>query len=251
MEIRPEFPKHRRLDPKRKSEAIVYDQLARSPHPGQSLYELKVAPEAPEVDFFSWFQDRGRLGTQVKGGMYSVEEGVWTLRTVNGAEHVACPLTQAWDAAIAVRNAIYRVLGFKTFIIPVLLFTNTPHDPSIEQWGWRRGVKTLFGADNLVERLLTLAEQTVVTYPPTADHIMNEVDAVTGGLIASAQDEVGGPASAAVDRRPVAPARDAYGLEVAQGLISRQVVIHHVDTINLYVIGDHGDGRDLWVPPTP
>ena len=37
-----------------------------------------------------------------------------------------CPLTQTWDAAIAVRDAVYRVPDFKVFIIPVLLLTDTP-----------------------------------------------------------------------------------------------------------------------------
>ena len=51
-----------------------------------------------------------------------------------------CPLTQTWDAAIAVRDAVNRALGFKVFIIPVLLFTDTPQNPLIEERaGQRRG----------------------------------------------------------------------------------------------------------------
>ena len=249
MKINPEFPKHRRNDPKRRSEAIVYDQLAQSNHPGQTIYELKVAPEIPEEDFFAWFQDRGRFGIQVKGGMYSVEGTAWNLRTIHGVEKVDCPVTQTWDAATAVRDTIYQVLGFKVFIIPVLLFTDTPPDPAIEQWGWRRGVKILFGSDDLVDRLLALAEQTGVKYPPTADHIMNEVDAVTGGLVAPTRDEGEGPAGVLVDRQKGTPAQD-NGLETAQNLLPRQVVIHHVDTVNIHVASAVGDGRDLLVPPT-
>ena len=44
-----------------------------------------------------------------------------------------CPLTQTWDAAIAVRDAVNRVLGFKVLIIPVLLFTDTPPNRTIER----------------------------------------------------------------------------------------------------------------------
>ena len=94
MEIQPAFPPHRRQDPRRRAEAIVYDQLARSGLPGHALYELKALPEAPELDFFAWFEDRARFGAQVKGGMYSVNRTVWTLQTVNGTEYVPCPLTQ-------------------------------------------------------------------------------------------------------------------------------------------------------------
>ena len=233
MIIQPAFPPHRRQDPRRRAEAIVYDQLAASGLPGHALYELKPLPEAPELDLAVWLQDRGRFGIQVKGGPYSVDKSVWTLRTSHGIEHVSCPLTQTWDAAIAVRDVVNRVLGFKTFIIPVLLLTDTPPDPSIKEWAWRRRVKVLFGADDLVDRLLELADRTGVKHPPTADHILNEVDAVTGGLIVPAGV---GPAPEPVE-------------EAAQDLIARQVVIHHVDTVNIYVTKAYADGRDPQVPP--
>ena len=215
MKIYPEFPPHRRLDLRRGAEAGVYDQLAGSSLPGQALYELKAIPEAPELDFAVWVQDRGRFGIQVKGGSYSINGTIWTLRTSQGEEHVPCPLTQTWDAAIAVRDAVNRVLGFKTFIIPVLLLTDTPPDPSIKEWAWRRRVKVLFGADNLVGRLLELADRARVQHPPTAAHILNEVEAVTNGL--------------------VAPERDGVGKEAVCEPTARQVLIHHVDVVNIYV----------------
>ena len=68
-----------------------------------------------------------------------------------------CPLTQTWDAALAVRDAVYRVLGFEIFIIPVLLFTDTPPNQTIEEWAGQRRVRVLFGGDGLVDRLLALA----------------------------------------------------------------------------------------------
>ena len=133
MNIQPAFPPNRRDDRLRNSEAVVYDQLARSGHAGQSLYELKALPEAPELDFCIWFENRARIGLQVKGGPYSVDGTVWTLHTAHETEQVPCPLTHTWDAAIAVRDAVYRVLGFKVFIIPVLLFTDTPPNRTIER----------------------------------------------------------------------------------------------------------------------
>ena len=75
---------------------------------------------------------------------------VRTLQTVNRPEHVACPLTQTWDDAIAVRDAVCRVPGFKVFIIPVLLLTDTAPNQTIEEWATQRRVKVLFGADDLV-----------------------------------------------------------------------------------------------------
>ena len=229
MKIQPAFPPHRRQDPRRRAEAGVYDQLTGSGLPGHGLYELKPLPEAPELDFAVWLQDRGRFGIQVKGGPYSVDKSVWTLQTVNGTEYVSCPLTQTWDAAIAVRDVVNRVLGFKTFIIPVLLLTDTPPDPSIKEWAAQRKVKVLFGADNLVDRLLELADRTGVKHPPTADHILNEVDAVTGGLIVPAGV---GPAPEPVE-------------EAAQDFTTKQVVINHVDTVNIFVTQAGPDG---WEP---
>ena len=138
-------------------------------------------------------------------------------------EHVPCPLTQTWDAAIAVRDAVHRVPGFKVFIIPVLLFPDTPQDRLIEERAPQRRVKVLFGSDDLVDRLLELADSVGVKHPPTADHIRNEVAAVTNGL--------------------VAPARDGGGHEAVQEFIARQAVIQHVDTVNIHVSSGHADGR--------
>ena len=148
MEIQPAFPPHRRQDPRRCAEAIVYDQLARSGLPGHALYELKALPEAPELDFFAWFEDRARFGAQV-----------------NGTEYAPCPLTHTWDAAIAVRDVVYRALGFKIFIIPVLLLPDTPPNQAIEKWATQRRVKVLFGADDLVDRLLELADRMDIKHP--------------------------------------------------------------------------------------
>ena len=224
MKIQPEFPPHRRQDPRRGAEAGVYDQLARSGHPGHVLYELKATPEAPELDFVIWLQDRGRFGLQVKGGQYSVDGTVWTLHTIRGTEHVPCPLTQTWDAAVAVRDAVYRVLGFKVFIIPVLLLPDTPHDPTIKKWARQSRVRVLFGADDLVDRLLELAGRTEVKHPPTADHIMNEVDAVTDHLIV--------------------PQQGGASRETVQEFTTRQVLIQHVDTVHIHVVQAGADGRD-------
>ena len=79
---------------------------------------------------------------------------VRTSRPSTGWRHVPCPLTQTWDAAIAVRDAVYRVPGFKVFIIPVLLFPDTSQDRLIEEWAPQRRVKVLSGSDDLVDRLL-------------------------------------------------------------------------------------------------
>ena len=80
------------------------------------------------------------------------------------------------------------------------------------------------GSDGLVGRLLELADSVGVKHPPTADHIRNEMAAVTNGL--------------------VAPARDGGGQESVQESMARQAVIQHVDTVNIHMTSAHADGRD-------
>ena len=46
----------------------IYDQLARSGHAGQALYDLEAAPEAPELDFCAWIEGLGWFDLEVKGG---------------------------------------------------------------------------------------------------------------------------------------------------------------------------------------
>ena len=79
-------------------------------------------------------------------------------------------------------------------------------------------------SDDLVGRLLELADSLGGNHPPTADHIRNEVAAVTNGL--------------------GAPARDGGGHEAVQGFMASQAVIQHVDTVNIHVTSAHADGRD-------
>ena len=67
------------------------------------------------------------------------------------------------------------------------------------------------------------SNRTGIKHPPTADHIMNEVDAVTNGVDDSA--------------------RNGGRLETAPESIPRQVVIGHVDTVNIYLTPAVAVGR--------
>ena len=40
-----------------------------------------------------------------------------------------------------------------------------------------------------------------------------------------------------------------HGMEAAQELIARQVVIQHVDTVNIYVTSAQAEGRNPQMPP--
>ena len=215
MRIHPDFPPHRRQDPRRRCEAIIYDQLSQSELPGHGLYELNPGPETVEVDFALWIEGQARFGIQVKGGQYTVENTVWRLRTPAGADHVPCPLTQTWDGAIGIRDTLYRALNFKIFVIPVLLLADMEPEPAIEEWAAAGRVRVLWGSGDLVGRLLEAAHDVGVKFPPTAEHIRREVEAVTGGLVL--------PGEAAPP--PAAPEEPE----------ARRLIIQHIDTVNVYV----------------
>ena len=68
MNIRPEFPPHRRKDSGRSTEVGVHDQLAGSGLPSHAVHELKPLPEGPKLDFAAWIEGVGRFGIEVKGG---------------------------------------------------------------------------------------------------------------------------------------------------------------------------------------
>ena len=81
MQLSPRFPPHHRRDPRFRREADVYRQLAQCGRPGFALYEVRPLPHTPDLDFAIWLLGRARIGLQVKGGHYQVENAVWRLHT--------------------------------------------------------------------------------------------------------------------------------------------------------------------------
>ena len=89
-------------------------------------------------------------------------------------------------------------------------------DEAIEAWATQAGVRVLFGAERLVDRLVHLADTCNFFYPPTAEEVAEEVGLVMPGL--------GEPATA---RAP----------EASMDLGARQVIIQHASVVNVYTIG--------------
>ena len=149
--IHPEFPSHRRMDAGPSTESGVHDQFADSSLLGHALNELSPLSEAPGLDFAVWMENVARFGIAVKRGTYPVREASYE------EEHTPCPVPQT-------RAKVRKVLGFKTFIIPVLLFAT-------RRWTCSRGigpqsaVKVLFEFQALMDLLLALAHQTRLTTP--------------------------------------------------------------------------------------
>ena len=184
MHLSPAFPERRRESPFFRREAQVYDQFARCPLSGFVLYEIRPFPHAPDLDFAIWLQGHARIPLQVKGGGYSLKNGVWRLHTQSGAEQVVtCPLVQTLDAAFAVKDAVKKRLRRRVYVLPVLVFPDMAADPSIDILAASRRVQVLWGGHDLVNRLIHLSQIVGIGYPPTAQDIREEVEAVTQGLI--------------------------------------------------------------------
>ena len=229
MQLYPErFPQERRADPMRRAEARVFDAISASPRPGFAYYEWKRGQDSPEIDFALWLQDEGRFGLQVKGGLYSLEGGKWYLTTERGREKKASPLRRTWDATMSLRDEVSEALRDELFFIAVLLFPDMEPDAGIAEMARRSHAQVLWGRDNLVDRLVEIADRAGVYYPPGAGDIRREVAAVTDGQIAYLgedpdrdQPQAGPPAPAE------APAPAGTRLEIPAGGIT----IHHVDTL--------------------
>ena len=210
MKIIPAFPAHRLHDPQRQAELAVYRELEASAMPGAALYEPAFGRYQRGLDFALWLEGTGRYGIEVKGGLYSVKGSNWWLSTPYGLVEQECPAQQVWDGAMAFRDRIARKKGKGPFIIAVLIFPDMEPDTGVRAALADSTAHVIFGVENLTGRLAGLTQ---VHQPPDAADIARET-----ALVMGAEPEAPGP----------------YPL----GLDDRQLVIQHVDTVNVYV----GDG---------
>ena len=148
-------------------------------------------------------------------------------------------MRQADDAAIDLRNEIYRNTGYKAFIIPVVVFTDMDPDPVIEEYAQRTNVKVIWGAKHLLTDLETAARRVGIDRPPSAKHIRNEVQAVTVGASAdesACSDESRSDAEAA-------PTFEQLDLSAA----TIYITIHHLEQFN----PQHVERLIVQQPPDP
>ena len=185
MNTSPEkFPDDRRDDPKRRAEATVFDILANSQRAGHVIYEWGAQGRPHRTDFALWLENVGRYAIEVKGGTYTLrpESDQWYLQSPDGSLQVkSSPLRQADDAAMDLHNEIQCKAGFWAFVIPVVVFPDMARDPVIDEFAQRTNVKVIWGAEHLLADLEAAARQVGIDHPPSAKHIRNEVQAVTGG----------------------------------------------------------------------
>ncbi len=213
------FPETRQNDPRHQAELFVYRTLARSTAPGLALYGFHPDRNAPESDYLLWLEGVAHFNIEVKGGEYTLENGIWRLHSYNGPEKVSSPLIQAWDSAVSVRSAVRSKLGRHIFVYSVLLFTDMDGDIAIQEAAdTNKRTHLLWRVDGAVERLCEIARIAGNVFsPPTEAQIQEEARLWVPGLDLAANP-------------PQEPA--------AAGMPARNVTIHHVDTLNMYVSGD-------------
>ena len=247
MLIYPEFPPNRKQDPKRHAEWLVYQAFEDSDRDGHALYELKVNRRAPEVDFFALIQDKAVVCMQVKGGQYRVIDGDWHLETDDGLEYTPCPMKLTWDSAMAVRDFLKEKLGRKIFMVAVLLLPDMEPDRDIEMIAENDKTAIMFGYDDIVERVVDLAEERDV-YGTPSPHMANRIiDALVPQL------KVGLP-----DSRFDIPSEGKKS-DLPE-TFDRPVEVHHADVVNVYngavtinnnfYNGSSGDGQPEEVMPS-
>lgn len=219
------FPENRSKDPRRQGELRVYNDIANSPVPGLTIYGGKVGPEAPEVDYSLWLQKEARASAELKSGQNSFARGEWTLRSVDGSTMVDSPVIQARDAAISIRDAVRKSLGRKVFVLAFLIFPDMDPDQEIIKEASRQKVHVIFGSRGIVDEILQVAAVEEIIMPPTASHIQEEVELFIPGL----QYPKSGTDTPRADRMPV--------LQEGMGITTHQVIIQHVDVVNLYTVG--------------
>ena len=217
------FPQERRDDPKRQAEAEVFDALAACESPGYARYEWGAPGRNHRTDFALWLEGVARFAIEVKGGHYSLDGDQWYLHTQGDRQAQSSPLHQADDAAIDLRNEIYRNTGYKVFIIPVVVFPDMAPDPVIEQYAQRTNVKVTWGTEHLLTDLESVARRVGIDRPPTANHIQNEVQAVNDG----ANPDEGARRDEPRSEADAPPAVEQ--MELSASTIN--VTIHHVDNL--------------------
>ena len=223
MLIHPPFPEPYLNDPMRAAELRVYQELARSEVPGQALYQVNAYPNAPELDLLAALEGTAYLGVGIKGGFYQrTHQGAWFLRTDFGWQPTPCPLDQTWLAAISVRDILKRRLDLSVFIVAVLVFPDMDRVPAIDQAAVNGKVSVLWGTDDLVDRMAEIARTRPIMSPPNAGQIARVTEYFMPGLGTAPE-----------------PAPTPAAMELA----GRQLIIQHVDVMNVYTTGGEPAAR--------
>ena len=181
MYVHPEFPEHRRRDPRYREELLVYEAIQASGADGIALYGARLDCQRLVVDLLTLITDVARFGLEVQGRQYKLEGTAWQRLNADTWDPTPDPLAQARDAAMHMRNALGKHLAHKPFTLPVVTFPDMEQDQGIEARANRAEVHALFGVDQLVERLTETGENPNIFHLPTREKIVQEAESVMPG----------------------------------------------------------------------
>ena len=99
-------------------------------------------------------------------------------------------------------------------MVPVLAFPDMEPDPQIKAWAAQAGIHVIFGMESFMDRLVELAVNARVYFPPTAEEIAEEVVLV-------------------LPEEP-APMPETDPVPDTVDLQARQVIIQRADVVNVY-----------------
>ena len=173
-------------DPLRRAEHRVYEELLRCDLPGLFIHEWKVDRRSAEVDFVVWIEDVALFAIQVKGGTYRYvlreTGGEWQLWKNGEWVKVPSPFRQAWSGAKGLMDALPRRRGYHTFVVTIVLFPDMEDlDPSFESDPDHGRVHVLAEERDLVDKLVAVARERGIKFPPNADVIDDDVRTITKG----------------------------------------------------------------------
>lgn len=243
VKIYPEFPPHRREDPKRRAELKVYQAIEQSPRPGCALYELKTSRHTPELDFSLLAEDIGVAGLQVKGGPHQMVRGQFQRITDDGPVAIADPIALCWDSTMQIREVVQAKLHKSVFVTPFLVFPDMERDPAIEARAADAKVKTIFGTVDLVEAVISGLYDEEIYRPPSA-HLVQRIAETLFPYLADEDDDDPEPDLCNGVRRPrpqdPSPTGEArpepagnVDLTGLQPVIGHADVVH-IETVNVY-----------------
>ena len=173
-------------DPQRRAEHRVYEELLCCDRPGLFIHERKFNQRFAEVDFVVWIEDVALFAIQVKGGAYRYvlweTGGEWQLWKNGEWVKVPSPFRQAWSGAKGLMDALPRRRGYHTFVLPILLFTDMEElDSCFESDPDHCRVHVLTEERDLADKLVAVAVERGISFPPDADAIDDDARTITKG----------------------------------------------------------------------
>ena len=206
--------------PDREALRQVHASLELSQQSGQAVYFPNSGPIERRPDYLVALEGKSYLTLHVANQPHGVEEGKLVLVSGAGGPPTPSPLGRAAAQAVAISKELKPKLGYRIYVIPVVVFVDEGPDHVVQAWGMAHGVATLFTGDRLVDRLAQVAgeHRKPIFHPPSAEEIskvMSYYGAPGRALAPILSGSVGEPAPEA-------------------GITARQVVIQRAGTVNVY-----------------